>query len=116
MVRKDKEKAYFDCKNNTKVWDVENDDIVMLNRTKKANSQQGLHHCLTKQWRKRGSIQIGGGHETQKRNVVHLKKINIEDEEKSQLWEREKHKTKEDDIGMQEDIDNTEIQSNHCTL
>lgn len=34
MIRKEKEKSYFDCKNNTKVMDVEKDDIVMLKQNK----------------------------------------------------------------------------------
>lgn len=66
--------------------------------------------------KKGNSVQIEGCDGSQKRrNVVHLKKMNFEDgEEKRQLWEREKHKAREDDIDMYEDLDDnhTEIQSN----
>lgn len=77
-----KEKSYSNCKNNTKVMDVEKDDIVMLKQNKESKPSTRLAPSLYEVVKKKGkSVQIEGCGRSQKRSVIHLKEMNFEDAE-----------------------------------
>lgn len=81
--KKERGKEYFDNRNHIKVMDLRNEESHTETGERKLVVNQ-LSFNTRVNWKGGNSIEVDDGNGTEKRNVVHLKTMNFDTEEKIQ--------------------------------